>query len=63
MIDTVILENNTYEEIADALWDDLLELNTKAKRAYEVGDKNQWDILHRLINEDLDLLEITLEMI
>ncbi|ANA86468.1 hypothetical protein BH762_gp050 [Gordonia phage OneUp] len=63
MIDSVILENNTYEEITDALWGDLLELSAKAKRAYEVGDKNQWDILHKLINEDLDLLEVTLAMI
>lgn len=57
MIDSEILDNNSQEEIVEALNADLGELVQRARRAREVGDSNQVDILHGLIDEDLVLLE------
>lgn len=56
MIDSTILDNHSEDEILEALHADLAELVQKSRRARQVGDKNQEDILHRLINEDLDML-------
>lgn len=58
MIAPEILANNTYQEILDALKDDLDELAQKARQAHDAGDDEQCAILHELINEDLDMIEI-----
>lgn len=57
MIDSNILDNNSHEEIVEALNADLGELVQRARRAREVGDSNQVDILHKLIDEDLVMIE------
>lgn len=57
LIDSSILDNNSHDEIIEALNADLGELVQRARRAREVGDSNQVDILHGLIDEDLVMIQ------
>ncbi|ANA86648.1 hypothetical protein PBI_CLUBL_151 [Gordonia phage ClubL] len=61
MIAPEILANNTHEEILEALRVDMHELVDRGRTAVQVGDANQYDILHGLINENLDMIDIIAE--
>lgn len=61
MIAPEILANNTHEEILEALKVDMHELVEKARRAVGVGDADQYDVFHGLIDENLDMIDIIAE--
>lgn len=56
-----IKQYQTLGEAEAAVKESLVELNAKARRAGEIGAVDAWAILHRLIDEDLDALQVIQE--
>ncbi|WKW86145.1 hypothetical protein SEA_JONJAMES_172 [Gordonia Phage JonJames] len=55
---TTVSATLTTDEARESIAANLAELRQKAHRAFEVGDMNQYAILHGLINDDLDAIDM-----